>query len=278
MSRSTPLKGAAIATLVLVAATGLATSTSAQAEVVAFDVATIGIETGSLDPDGSRSDSTDVEIQWFADYTDVVSWDIADSDGQPVFGGALSGAAADQTASELTFASRPSHPYAPEEYPGETLDSFLARYPAGEYTFTGTTDDGTIVTSTATLTHDIPAHPDVRVRVDHDDVKVAWRPVNDCFDDVDCDEVEIVEYAVKFSEEDVTREYFADGAFTNGDSRYTEMHVLPDQICRRRMCRIEMDGEFFVPGNTYEVQVFALEASGNSTYRSVALDVPARRR
>ena len=280
MSRSTTLTGGAVAALLVTSAVvaGSGSNAAAQAEIEAFDVATIGIETGSLAPDGSRSASTDFEIQWFADYTGVVSWKVEDPAGNTVFDGALAGNAAEQAASELTFASRPNHPYAPDEYPGETLESFLDRYPAGEYTFTGTTGDGTIVRSTAHLTHDIPAHPDVEVRVKRDDVRLVWRPIHDCFGDAACEEVEVVEYSVKISEADETREYFTDGAFTNGDARYTETHYLPDQICGKRTCRVEVDDEFFVPGNAYEVQVFALEASGNSTYRELELTSPSHHR
>ncbi len=280
MSRSTTLTGAAVAAILLATAAiaGPGSNAAADVEIEAFDVATIGIETGSLAPDGSRSDSTDFEIQWFADYTGVVSWNIEDPAGNAVFTGALAGSAAQQAASELTFASRPNHPYAPDEYPGETLESFFERYPEGDYTFTGTTDDGTIVRSTAHLTHDIPAHPDVKVRVKRDDVRLVWRRISDCFGDAACEHADIVEYSIKISEAAETRDDFTDGAFTNGDARFTETHYVPEQICGKRACRVEVDDEFFVPGNTYEVQVFAIEASGNSTYRELELTYPTRRR
>lgn len=116
------------------------------------------------------------------------------------------------------------------------------------------------------------------MRVKSGDGRLVWRPISDCFGDAPCEHVEIVEYSVKISEADETRGYFTDGAFANGDARYTETHYLPDQICGKRTCRAEVDGDFFVPGNTYEVQVFALEASGNSTYRELELTYPSRRR
>ena len=257
----------AAAGLVGLSALGAAPQASGQQEIEEFEVATIGIETGSLSPRGEKTGGTDFEVQWFADYTGVVSWEIQGPTGEPVFSSALSASLQEQAASELTFASRPNHPYDPVTYPGETLESFFERFPEGDYTFTGTTFDGVDLRSTATLTHDLPAHPRVRVRLDDDDVTLRWRRVDDCFDEVSCDSVDVVEYSVKVEEEEVERDDFIDGGFTNGTARYQEAHYLPDSVCNRRRCEITMGTEFFVPGNTYTWQVFAIEASGNSTYQ-----------
>lgn len=277
MMRRNVLSGMSMAGMAIVAlgATMAMTSrVSAQQEVLEFDLATIGIETGTISPTGEKNDSTDFEIQWFADHTGATSWEIHGPNGDRLFTSELAAGAREQGGSELAFASQPNHPYDPENFPGETLESFLGRYPAGEYVFSGVTRDGAHVRSTAHLTHDIPAHPKVRVDVDDDEVTFSWRPVVDCFDDVACDEVEVVEYSVKIEEEDVERDGFIDGGFTNGTSRYQEAHYLPEIVCNHRRCKVELGAEFFVPGNTYGWQVFAIEESGNSTYRADTFTFP----
>ncbi|MDH3683913.1 MAG: hypothetical protein OEV40_28655 [Acidimicrobiia bacterium] len=271
MTRLNLLKGtfvAAVAIVPLTATIGATSTASAQGEVLEFDLATIGIETGTISPEGEKTDSTDFEIQWFVDYTGAVTWEIQGPNGDQQFTSELAGSAQEQGGSEVTFASQPNHPYDPETYPGETLESFLGRFPEGEYVFTGVTSDGSRVRSTAHLTHDIPAHPEVAVEVDDDEVSFSWRPVTDCFDDVSCDGVEVVEYSVKIEEDDVERDNFVDGGFTNGASRYQEGHYLPEIICDDRRCEVELGTDFFVPGNSYGWQVFAIEESGNSTYRA----------
>lgn len=124
------------------------------------------------------------------------------------------------------------------------MESFLERFPEGDYVFAGTTLDGRRLRSTAQLTHDLPAHPKVRVKFDDDEVNLTWRPVTDCFDAVPCDSVDVVEYSVKIEEEDVEREDFVDGGFTNGTARYQEAHYLPDAVCNRRRCKVTMTTDF----------------------------------
>ena len=233
-----------------------------------FELSVIGFEVGTLSEEGEKNGSTDFELQTFIDYTGAVSWQIQNPAGEQIFSSSLDNKARQQGGSELYFASQPNHPYDPIEYPGETLDSFLARFPSGAYTFSGVTKDGESLRSTGNLTHRIPAHPDVDINRVGDRVRLSWPAVTDCFEDVPCTGLEITEYSVKLSEAEVTRNaVFDDGGFTNGDARYLESQYVPEAICTDGMCEVTLNSDFFLEGNTYEWQVFAIESSGNSTYR-----------
>ena len=242
---------------------------SGSSDPLSFDLATIGLEVGSLSEEGQKNGSTDFELQAFADYTGAVSWQIHNPSGEQMFSTELTSQAREQGGSEVFFASQPNHPYDPVEYPGETLDSFLKRFPAGAYKFTGVTKDGDTIESIANLSHQIPAHPDVEVRQVGDRVTLSWQHIANCFDDIPCTDPEIAEYSVKLSETEDTREgvFIGDG-FTNGDVRFSESHYLPEAICDDGLCEVNLSSDFFLGGNTYEWEVFAIERTGNSTYRS----------
>ena len=232
-----------------------------------FDLATIGFEVGSISEEGDNSGSTDFELQTFADYTGVVSWQIRNPSGEEIFSTELTGSAQQQGGSEVFLSSQPNHPYDSENYPGETLESFLERFPSGAYTVTGVTKDGETIQSVANLSHRVPAHPEVDVLQVGDSVKLSWPEVTECFEDLPCTDLEIAEYSVKLSEVDAPRG-FDDGGFTNGDSRFFESHFLPEAICSEGLCEVTVSSDFFLDGDLYEWEVFAIEKSGNSTYRS----------
>lgn len=231
-----------------------------------FDLAVIGFEVGSVSEEGDKSGSTDFELQTFADYTGVVSWQIQNPSGERILSTELTGSAQQQGGSEVFLSSQPNHPYDPINYPGESLKSFLERFPAGAYTVTGVTKDGETLKSLANLTHRIPAHPEVVLHVG-DAVKLSWPDVKECFEDLPCTDLEIAEYSVKLSEVDAPRG-FDDGGFTNGDSRFFESHFLPEAICNKGLCEVTVNSDFLLDGDLYEWEVFAIEKSGNSTYRS----------
>ena len=62
------------------------------------------------------------------------------------------------------------------EYP---LADLLALFPEGEYQFEGLTVAGEPITATAELSHDVPAAPEARVRVQGDRVTIRWKRVTD---------------------------------------------------------------------------------------------------
>ena len=121
--------------------------------------------------------------------------------------------------------------------------------------------------SIANLTHRIPAHADVEVRQVGAAVKLSWPEVTECFDDLPCTDLEIAEYSVKLSEVDLPRG-FEGGGFTNGDSRFFESHFVPEAICSDGLCEVTVNSDFLLDGDLYEWEVFTIEKSGNSTYRS----------
>ncbi len=62
------------------------------------------------------------------------------------------------------------------EYP---LEDLLALFPEGEYEFHGLTVDGEPITGTAELSHDVPAAPEARVKVQGDRVTIRWKRVTE---------------------------------------------------------------------------------------------------
>lgn len=80
-----------------------------------------------------------------------------------------------------------------EDFP---LDDLLALFPEGRYNFTGLTVGGTPITSTATLTHAVPAGPSVSAGVDDDTVVIRWEPVTRPPDGFPNKRIEIAGYQV----------------------------------------------------------------------------------
>ena len=123
------------------------------------------------------------------------------------------------------------------------------------------------IQSVANLSDRVPAHPEVDVLQVGDSVELSWPAVAECFEDLPCTDLEIAEYSVKLSEVDAPRGFDDDG-FTNGDSRFFESHFLAEAICKEGLCAVTVSSDFFLDGDLYEWEVFAIEKSGNSTYRS----------
>ena len=61
-----------------------------------------------------------------------------------------------------------------DEFP---LDQLLAKFPEGSYKFTGIAIGGAQLKSMATLSHAVPAGPEVAADVNGDEVVIRWRPV-----------------------------------------------------------------------------------------------------
>ena len=133
-------------------------------------------------------------------------------------------------------------------------EEILASFPEGSYKVAGKSFDGKSLTGTATLTHDIPnpavisfpAEGDV---VDPSDLVVTWDPVTQT---TTGDPVEITGYEVI-----VTNEKAED---PQGFSQpVLSAHVLPS------VTSLTVPSEFMEPGTEYELEVLALEKSGNQT-------------
>jgi hypothetical protein len=137
-----------------------------------------------------------------------------------------------------------------------------AAFPEGEYTVRAESFDGTILVGSATFTHDVPAPPTItspaiaqdprearRNPVSRNDLVVDWDRVTKT---VAGGPVNITGYEVI-----VTKEVADD---PNGFSRPTyDVHVPPT------VNSLSVPREFLEPDTVYELEVLALEVSGNQT-------------
>ena len=149
---------------------------------------------------------------------------------------------------ELSFAT---HELAREDL---SLEGLLALFPAGEYEFRGQTVEGDRLLGTATLTHDLPAAPEVLtpeegVLVDPENAVISWDPVTEPAG------IEIAGYRVSVERGDRGRSLSLDLP-----AETTSVQVPPD---------------FLEPGTDYLFQVVAIEAGGNQTLAEGVFDTTA---
>ncbi len=137
-----------------------------------------------------------------------------------------------------------------------------AAFPEGAYSVRGESFDGTILVGAATFTHDVPAPPTITSPdiaddpkgtganpVSRDDLVVSWDKVTETLDGAP---VTITGYQV------IVTKVAADDP--NGFSRPTyDVHV-PASVDQ-----LPVPEEFLEPGTVYELEVLALEVSGNQT-------------
>jgi hypothetical protein len=137
-----------------------------------------------------------------------------------------------------------------------------AAFPEGEYTVLGDSFDGTTLVGRATFTHDVPAPPTItaprlaedprgtrKTPVPVQDLAVTWEDVTKT---VDGGPVNITGYQVI-----VTKEFHDD---PHGFSQpIYDVHVRPN------LNSLRVPVEFLEPSTVYELEVLALEASGNQT-------------
>ena len=181
---------------------------------------------------------------------------VFDPTGRPVLHVGPRGQLLDLTMAGIFFESRE---------PPESEFSFAdlrAAFPEGGYTVRGESFDGTILVGSATFTHDVPAEPVITApslaedpkgtRADPvplDGLVIDWDPVTRT---VDGGPVSITGYEVI-----VTKEVHVD---THGFSRpIYDVHVHPS------VDRLPVPRQFLQPDSVYELEVLALEVSGNQT-------------
>ena len=204
---------------------------SAEARPVEFSDARLKVEINATDGDAG--------LQIFLDGEAWNEVELFDPMGNAVVTVDVTGRAEDFGLTEL-FSESSEPPFT--EFP---LDQFKQLFPAGTYTFRGTTIDGAPITASATLTHDFPDDPtilspaaDSRVRPDR--VVVRWTPVTTPAG------IDIAGYQVLVvQEEPVLRVFSAD---------------LPATATR-----LSVPAEFVQPRTEYKVEVLAIEAGGNQT-------------
>jgi len=142
-----------------------------------------------------------------------------------------------------------------------SFEDLKVRFPEGQYEIRATNFDGTGLTGAATFTHDIPKPPAVTyppivdeenagdVQVPRTGLIVEWEDVTET---VAGDPVLITGYEVIISkvEHDDPHGY---------SKPIFDVHVPPDRNS------LSISPEFLEPGTLYELEVLALEESGNQT-------------
>jgi hypothetical protein len=181
---------------------------------------------------------------------------VFDPSGRPVLHVGPRGQLLDLTAAGIFFESR--EPPASEF----SFADLRAAFPEGEYSVRGESFDGTILTGSATFTHDVPAAPVItapalaedpkgtrRNPVPLDGLVVDWDQVTET---VDGRPVSITGYEV---------------IVTNGqhDDPHGFSRPIYDVHVPATVDRLPVPREFLQPNTVYELEVLALEVSGNQT-------------
>jgi hypothetical protein len=136
-----------------------------------------------------------------------------------------------------------------------TFQDLKNRFPEGRYKVRGRTFDGKRLVGRAKFTHDIPRQPTVTApaddhEVDPNDLTVTWEDVTQT---VDGDPVDITGYEVI-----VTKEQKKEDPHGFSKPIY-DVHLPPDRNS------LSVPPEFLEPDTEYELEVLALEKSGNQT-------------
>lgn len=181
---------------------------------------------------------------------------VLDPDGRPILKVNPRGELHDLTMAGIFFESR--EPPASEF----SIEDLEAAFPEGEYEVRGKSFDGTTLVGSATFTHDIPAPPNITSPELSEDpeqidtppvptsgLEIGWDPVTET---VDGEPVTITGYEVI-----ITKEEHND---PNGFSRPTfDVHLPASETS------LTVSPEFLEAGTAYELEVLALEESGNQT-------------
>lgn len=210
--------------------------TAAKLWAIPLSKTKIIIETNATAGDAGIQISLDAE-----GWTRLV---VIDPDRQQIFEVSGTGSVGMTGVTELFFESaEPSF----EELP---LDQLLARFPAGIYTFEGTTVDGKTLTGNATLTHAIPDGPVIVSPLEGEVVNpnatvIIWNTVTAPFPGTDSS-VKIVGYQVIVEREKPTLRVFSVD--------------LPATVTQ-----VTVPSEFMESKTLYKFEVLAIEAGGNQT-------------
>jgi len=135
-----------------------------------------------------------------------------------------------------------------------SLEDLKARFPEGQYHVRAISFDGTRLTGSATFTHDVPAPPTVTspregAVVSTTGLLIEWQDVTEA---VDGRPVTITGYEVIVTNVEHTDPHgFSQPIF--------DVHLPADRN------NLAVPVEFLEPGTEYELEVLALEASGNQT-------------
>jgi hypothetical protein len=235
MKRRPTLIAAGIAALVLAGAgstaLGQGQTSEAARQPVRLAAATLIIEVNGTDGDAG--------LQFFLDGDPWNSMKISDPNGKVVADVDAEGRLKNWGLTEL-FSESNEPPFS--EVP---LAEFKARFPEGKYTFVGETIEGEKLVGTARLSHDIPDPPKITspadgATVDRDGVVARWQAPPEP------DGIDISGYRVIATREDPLRVYQVE---------------LPAAARR-----VRIPSTFLQSNTEYELEIQAIEESGNWTF------------
>lgn len=205
----------------------------------------------------------DIELQAFVDGADWNRFRIFDPNDRRIFNlRAQRNLRRQDGMSELFFASEPTHFLEEDPAFDGTIEEFLARFPAGEYEYDGDTINSGELEGTATLTHVLPALPEIIAPVsdgedppvvDPNNLVIEWEPVTTSF--IGGGPVDIIEYQVIVGQLDPERAE----PWVDGSTRRALINLPPS------VTSLKVPPEFFLPDTPYEFEILAIEKSGNST-------------
>jgi hypothetical protein len=188
----------------------------------------------------------DAGIQIFVDAEGWQRLEVFDPTGQKIFDVRATGSVGRQGVTELFFES------AEPSFAEQSLAELFTRFPAGNYTFKGTTVDGQTLNGKAALKHNIPAGPHIVSPAEgatlnpNAPVVIDWEPVTNPFPGTTL-AVSIAGYQVIVERvKPQPLRVFS----VNLSPAITNVTVSPE----------------FIQGNAeYAFEVLAIEASGNQT-------------
>jgi hypothetical protein len=188
----------------------------------------------------------DAGLQFFLDGDPWRSMQVSDPNGRTILDLDAEGRLRDWGLTEL-FSETNEPPF--DEVP---LAEFKARFPAGRYTFVGTTTEGRKLVGNARLSHDIPDGPEIvspadGATVDRGSAVVRWNAA------AQPRGVDVVGYRIIVTREDPLRVFSAD------------LPASADSVAVPR--------EFLEPGAEYELEIQAIEESGNQTFTTSTFTV-----
>jgi hypothetical protein len=236
------LIAAGVAVLALLVAGGAALvrgqTSEAASQPVRLAAATLIIEVNGTDGDAG--------LQFFLDGEPWNSMTISDPNGNVVVEVDAEGRLKDWGLTEL-FSESNEPPFS--EVP---LAEFKARFPEGKYTFVGETIEGERLVGTARLSHDIPDGPQITspadgATVDRDGVVARWTAPPEP------PGIDLVGYRVIATREDPLRVYQVE---------------LPASARS-----VPIPAAFLESGIEYELEIQAIEESGNWTFNTTTFSV-----
>jgi Fibronectin type III domain len=209
----------------------LTAAADAKPSTIPFEQAKLIVEVNGTAGDAGLQFSLDSDAPW-------KSIQISNPAGQKIVDIKAKGNLRDFGLTEL-FSESNEPPF--DEMP---ISEFEARFPAGEYPFSGETIDGQRLTGTATLTHNIPNGPQIvspqaGATVAPDAAVVMWQPAPQPSG------VNIVGYQVIVEREDPLRVFSVD---------------LPASARS-----LTVSPEYLEAGTDYNVEVLAIDEGGNQT-------------